>query len=128
VKANRGYISVNKWNMATDRPGVFAGGDAIGEEATAVWAMRAGAKAAMEINKYLGGDGVMIEKVRNESKISSLEVEMKDEIPVQARGTQDMLAYARRKGNFIETELGFKKRIAVSEANRCLHCDYGKYD
>jgi NADH-quinone oxidoreductase subunit F len=128
VKANRGYINVNKWNMTTDRPGVFAGGDAIGEEATAVWAMRSGAKAAMEIDKYLGGDGVMIEKVRSASKISSIAIEMKDEIEIQERGKQNMLAYARRKGSFSETELGFEKQIAVSEASRCLHCDYGKYD
>jgi len=128
VKANRGYISVNKWNMATDRPGVFAGGDAIGEEATVVWAMRSGAKAAMEIDKYLGGDGVMIEKVRVASEISSIPIEMKDEIEVEKRGAQELLAYTTRKGSFSETELGFKKGIAVKEASRCLHCDYGKYD
>jgi NADH-quinone oxidoreductase subunit F len=127
VRANRGYISVNKWNMTTDRPGVFAGGDAIGEEATAVWAMRSGAKAAMEVDKYLGGDGIMIEKVRSDSKISSIAIEMKDEIEVQERGKQDMLAYTRRKGSFGETELGFRKKVAVEEASRCLHCDYGKY-
>ena len=127
VKASRGCIGVNKWNMATDRPGVFAGGDAIGEEATVVWAMRTGAKAAMEIDKYLGGDGIMIEKIRRDAKISSIEVEMKDEIEVRERGKQDMLAYARRKESFSETELGFTKKVAVDEASRCLHCDYGKY-
>jgi NADH-quinone oxidoreductase subunit F len=127
VKANRGCIAVNKWNMATDRPGVFAGGDAIGEEATVVWAMRTGAKAAMEIDKYLGGDGVMIEKIRAASGIASIAVEMKDEIEVRKRGLQGMLAYNRRKGSFGETELGFRKSVAVNEASRCLHCDYGKY-
>jgi hypothetical protein len=81
----------------------------------------------MEIDKYLGGDGVMIEKVRGASGISAIEIEMKDEIEVQERGKQNMLAYAKRKGSFSETELGFKKKIAVDEASRCLHCDYGKY-
>ena len=128
VKANRGTIAVNPWNMTTGRPGVFAGGDAIGEEATVVWAMRTGAKAAMEIDKYLGGDGVMIEKVRTASGISSIPIEIKDEIEVEKRGAQEMLAYRRRKGSFGETELGFKKGVAVKEASRCLHCDYGKYD
>ena len=52
---------------------------------------------------------------------------MKDEIEVQERGRQEMLAYTRRKGSFGETELGFKKQVAVDEASRCLHCDYGKY-
>jgi NADH-quinone oxidoreductase subunit F len=128
VKVNRGCIAVNKWNMATDRPGVFAGGDVIGEEATVVWAMRTGAKAAMEIDKYLGGDGVMIEKARAASGIASIAIEMQDEIEVRERGKQGMLAYSRRKGSFGETELGFRKKVAVDEASRCLHCDYGKYD
>ena len=127
VKADHGSIGVNKWNMATDRPGVFAGGDAIGDEATVVWAMRTGAKAAMEIDKFLGGDGVMIEKVRRDSQITSIPVEMPDEIEVRERGKQVMLAYAKRKESFDETELGFKKKVAIDEASRCLHCDYGKY-
>ena len=38
--------------------------------------MRTGARAAMEIDKYLGGDGIMIEKIRRDAKISSIEVEM----------------------------------------------------
>ena len=127
VKAAHGSIGVNKWNMATDRPGVYAGGDAIGDEATVVWAMRTGAKAAMEIDKFLGGDGVMIEKVRRDSQITSIPVEMPDEIEVRERGKQVMLAYAKRKESFDETELGFKKKVAIDEASRCLHCDYGKY-
>jgi NADH-quinone oxidoreductase subunit F len=126
VKPERGYVSVNKWNMTTARPGVYAGGDAIGDEATVVWAMRTGAKAAMEIDKYLGGDGVMIEKIRRDAKISSIEIEMKEEIDVRERGKQALLAYASRKGSFNETELGFEKAVAVDEASRCLHCDYGK--
>jgi hypothetical protein len=69
----------------------------------------------------------MIERIRRDAKISSIEVEMKDEIEVRERGKQDMLAYAKRKESFSETELGFKKKVAVDEASRCLHCDYGKY-
>ncbi|MBE0555708.1 MAG: hypothetical protein IH628_00620, partial [Proteobacteria bacterium] len=92
-----------------------------------VWAMRTGAKAAMEIDKFLGGDGVMIEKVRRDSRITSIPVEMPDEVQVQERGKQAMLAYTRRQGSFSETELGFKKKVAIDEASRCLHCDYGKY-
>ena len=121
VKANRGCIGVNKWNMATDRPGVFAGGDAIGEEATVVWAMRTGAKAAMEIDKYLGGDGVMIEKVRRDAKISSIAVEMKDEIEVRERGKQDMLAYARRKGASAKPNSASRRRSpSMRQAAACI--------
>ena len=81
----------------------------------------------MEIDKFFGGDGVMIEKVRRDSQITSIPVEMPDEIPIRERGKQVMLAYAKRKGSFDETELGFKKKAAIDEASRCLHCDYGKY-
>ena len=88
---------------------------------------RTGAKAAMEIDKFLGGDGVMIEEVRRDSQITAIPVEMPDEIEVRERGKQAMLAYAKRKESFSETELGFKKKVAIDEASRCLHCDYGKY-
>jgi hypothetical protein len=80
----------------------------------------------MEIDKYLGGDGVMIEKARKEFGVTEIPVEMPDEIPVAARAAQDMLPVDKR-GGFDETELGFDKAAAVSEASRCLHCDFGKY-
>ena len=50
----RGYISAND-DLATSKPGVFAGGDIVTGGATVILAMGAGRKAAKSINKYLMG-------------------------------------------------------------------------
>lgn len=48
-----GRIIVNPETMMTTRPGVFAGGDIAGGEATVIAAMRMGKKAALNIDKML---------------------------------------------------------------------------
>jgi glutamate synthase (NADPH/NADH) small chain len=50
----RGYISAND-DLATSKPGVFAGGDIVTGGATVILAMGAGRKAAKSINEYLKG-------------------------------------------------------------------------
>jgi heterodisulfide reductase subunit A len=58
--ANHG-LKVSRWNsievdpetMATDRPGVFAGGDVVSGPATVVEAIAAGHRAALGIDRYL---------------------------------------------------------------------------
>ncbi|HOX28200.1 MAG TPA: NADH-quinone oxidoreductase subunit NuoF, partial [bacterium] len=127
VEVERGWkIVVNPYTMATARPGVYAGGDVIGEEATVVWAMRNGAKAAIEIDKYLGGDGVMFNSVRKDSKIDEIPVQAEEEFVEIPRVAQKELAVSKRKGNFEEVELGYDAKKVVAEAKRCLRCDYGK--
>jgi glutamate synthase (NADPH/NADH) small chain len=48
-----GLITVDTETMATSRPGVFAGGDAVTGPSLVVTAMRAGRKAAQSIDAYL---------------------------------------------------------------------------
>jgi glutamate synthase (NADPH/NADH) small chain len=55
-------LETNKWgcivaddNMATSRPGVYAGGDAVTGAATVILAMGAGKIAAAAIDKYIKG-------------------------------------------------------------------------
>ena len=49
---SRGCLVADE-NMATTRPGVFAGGDAVTGAATVILAMGAGKKAAVSIDKYI---------------------------------------------------------------------------
>lgn len=124
-KSDRGFIVVNPYTLETDRPGVFAGGDAIGVEATVISAVRTGIKAAMEIDKFLGGDGRIVEKVRTESRISAIPFEIEEEVEEKPRSKQDTLPVEKRKKSFDEVELGLSEKQAVREAERCLHCDLG---
>ncbi|MEW6230084.1 MAG: FAD-dependent oxidoreductase, partial [Bacillota bacterium] len=52
----RGLVSVNPANLATGRPGVFAGGDAVSGPATVVEAVGSGFRAAQAIDRYLSGE------------------------------------------------------------------------
>src|SRR4030042_2052173 len=56
---SRGAFLVDPENLATETPGVFAGGDNVRAPASAVEATADGQKAAMAIDRFLGGDGLL---------------------------------------------------------------------
>jgi glutamate synthase (NADPH/NADH) small chain len=56
-----GGIIVDEDTMATSKPGVYAGGDAVTGAATVILAMGAGKKAAAAIDAYLNGKPVETE-------------------------------------------------------------------
>ena len=53
---DRGLIAIDKDTQQTEMPGVFAGGDAANGPATVIEAIAAGRRAAISIDKYIGGD------------------------------------------------------------------------
>ena len=122
----RSTVSVNPYTFATSRRGVFAGGDAIDGEGTVIFAMKTGMKAALEIDKFLGGDGKLVEAVRRRTGIDEMTPPHGDVIPVTDREKERSLSLEDRKENFQETELGFDQAGAIREADRCLRCDFGK--
>ena len=122
----RETVSVDPYTYATSRQGVFAGGDAVEGEGTVIFAMQTGMKAALEIDKYLGGDGKLVEAVRRQTGIDDITPSQGDIIEVADREKEQCLSLEERKDNFRETELGFDEAGAVREAARCLRCDFGK--
>jgi NADPH-dependent glutamate synthase beta subunit-like oxidoreductase len=64
VETKRGnVIAAHSETFATSRAGVFAGGDAVTGPLTVTHAIAAGRKAASAIDKYLGGSGIVEEKL-----------------------------------------------------------------
>ncbi len=59
LPVERGLIAIDKATQKTEMKGVFAGGDAANGPATVIEAIAAGRRAAISIDKYLGGDGVL---------------------------------------------------------------------
>jgi NADPH-dependent glutamate synthase beta subunit-like oxidoreductase/CO/xanthine dehydrogenase FAD-binding subunit len=59
VPADQGRLAADEETGATSRPGVFAGGDAVGGSATVVAAIADGRRAALGIDRYLGGRGIL---------------------------------------------------------------------
>ncbi|MFO7964038.1 MAG: NADH-quinone oxidoreductase subunit NuoF [Desulfobacterales bacterium] len=124
--SERSTICVNPYTYATNRPGVFAGGDAIDGPGTVIFAMETGMKAALAIDRYLGGNGAIVEEVRRRTGIDEMPPPHGDIIAVTERAQERCLSLEARRGNFRETELGFDEAAAVREAARCLRCDFGK--
>lgn len=116
-------VVVDSQTMTTSRKGVFSAGDAVTGPASVVEAVRTGKQAAVSIDKYLGGKGILpipevkvkeptarhtfLERWRREAK----RVEMPT-LPVE-----------KRLHGFDEVELGLTKEMAIAEGQRCWRCD-----
>jgi NADH-quinone oxidoreductase subunit F len=108
--------------LATGVPGIFSGGDSVRGPASAVEATGDGQKAAMAIDRLLGGDGRLPNKYRDRlkgTKVSYDEEAYADEHP---RLAMSEVPLTDRYHNFKEVERGYTARLAVEEAKRCLHC------
>ncbi|MCL5256345.1 MAG: FAD-dependent oxidoreductase [Chloroflexi bacterium] len=121
---NRGLIMADRRTMATQRPGVFAGGDAVTGPATVIQAIAAGAKAAKSMVRYLKGEELFIspglpDKTRPPEADSWSPAE-----GGTARSRMPELDPERRKRDFREVETGLTRQSAVREAGRCLRCDW----
>lgn len=118
----QGAIEVDPNTLATNFPGVFAGGDAV-NVATVVEAMAVGKKAAISIDRYLSG--VDLEEGHWPQARQALEVE-EEKIPrfVERRQRRKMprLPLGERVSSINEVELGFAQEVAIDEAKRCLNC------
>ncbi|WP_243311965.1 FAD-dependent oxidoreductase [Fundidesulfovibrio agrisoli] len=118
-------IQINTATMATDRSGVFAGGDAAQGPATVVEAIRDGKRAAYAIDAHLRGaafDPAQVEpRPRWERELlcsphgCGWSEHARPEIP--------MVPVAGRSLNFDQVELGLDQAMAENEARRCLRCD-----
>lgn len=111
-------------HLATNIPGIFAGGDAVTGPASVIEAIAAGKKAAVSIDCYLTG------KVYPGEKPPLPLAEMDDpvlkyhlrEVEKEERVLMPMLDADDRSGCFKEVHLGLGKEEAVREARRCLTC------
>ncbi len=113
-------LEVNSETLATSREGVFAAGDAVSGPASVVEAMAAGKKAAIAIDKYLGGQGILpVEDIKIEVKGQAPE-EIMDE---RKRVEMPCLSLEQSLRGFDEVELGLTEEMAKAEGERCWSCD-----
>ncbi len=115
-----GTLAADPETLATELPGVFAGGDAVSGPATAIKAIAAGKRAAESIHRYLQGEPL----ARPEKGLPVVPYEEVDlrRAHKQARASMPKLAPETRIADFAEVELGFSQEQAVAEALRCLNC------
>ena len=113
-------LEVDPDTLATSKEGVFAGGDAVSGPASVIDAIADGRQAAISIDQYLGGDG-MIEEVLVPPEVVPAPVKIEEEekrrVPIPS------LPIDERLRGFTEVELGYTQAMATEEAKRCLRCD-----
>jgi len=123
VKVNKGgVLYADPDTCETEIRGVFAGGDVVSGPSSVIEAIAIGRQAAMAIDKYLGGKGLIEEKFAAPEDVSGL-TEMVEEEEEKHRPPMPVLSLNRRLQGFSLVELGFSEVTAKEEAQRCLRCD-----
>jgi len=130
-------LALSKWGiaadpktLATNLPGVFAGGDAVSGPDLAVRAVAAGKLAAVAIHQYLAGQKVvgtppLASVMMGKLSEAELAVLLRD-IEQAPRAPMPHLPLEARRTTFDEVELGFSLETATRESRRCLGCGCGK--
>ncbi len=118
-----GTTEVNSVTYATERDGVFAGGDLQTGPWVAIGAIGAGKEAAESILRYIEGHDMAEgrEPVVNENPVYR---PIPEDEPAVERARMPELAVNKRQGNFDEVELGYAEDEGRAEAVRCLNCGY----
>ena len=121
-----GTIIADPETLACQRPGVFAGGDAVSGTAFVIEAVAHGHRAAASIHHYLSGEEpsplkpplpvVKMAPEDAEERMRELELSREERLGVPA------LPVAERRLTFEEVELGYTEEMAQAEAARCLQC------
>ncbi len=122
VKTGRANTISTDDNLATSKPGVWAGGDAVTGPDSVIRAIAAGRTAASSIDKYLGGDGVIDEELTGERQIGMCTGITAEGFAGQKRVKMPFLPPDKVTDNFIEVETGLPEDGTVAEGKRCLQC------
>jgi NADPH-dependent glutamate synthase beta subunit-like oxidoreductase len=118
-----GTTEVDSVTFATERDGVFAGGDLQTGPWVAIGAIGAGKEAAESILRYIEGRDMAEGREPIIYEDPCYRPIPEDE-PVMQRASMPELALDKRQGNFNEVELGYEEAAGQAEASRCLNCGY----
>jgi len=115
----RGTVAVDPETLATSRDGLFAGGDVTTGGSTVIEAIGHGQRAAVAIDRRLGGPGLLPPDVSlTMYRASDAELEA-----APPRPEEEMVSPAERVVDFREVARGLSPAKACAEAARCLRCD-----
>jgi heterodisulfide reductase subunit A len=120
-------FEISKWDtfvvdpvtLATNIPGIFAGGDAVSGPSTVIEAIEAGKQAAISIDRFL--QGLDLRKGR-EKVLKEVKEPPTRRVKYLERSKMPKLSLEQRRLNFNEVELGLSEEQVQKEAERCLGC------
>lgn len=123
--SSAGAIQVNPETLATDREGVFAGGDAVTGPATVTEAMAAGKIAAESIHRYLRGvpGGRKYEVTKPNIYVEPLKLSAKEIEKIAKMSVAKSSEKPSDKKAKVTPAACLNREAAIAEAKRCLRCD-----
>jgi len=117
-----GTIKVDPVSQNTTAGEVFAGGDCVTGPSSVIDAIAAGQKAAVSIDKLLGGTG----QLPQDTGFSFAKPDEDALAQAPPRCEEKVIAPEQCKRGFAEVVLGLDREQALAEAGRCLRCDLEK--
>jgi formate dehydrogenase beta subunit len=127
VKTGRGNTITTDKVMATSKPKVWACGDAVTGPDFVIGAIAAGRTAASSIDRYLGGDGQIEERLTDEREIGMCAGITAEGFAGMKRVVMPCLPVNKVTGSFIEVETGLPEDGTIAEGQRCLQCGIRMY-
>jgi heterodisulfide reductase subunit A2 len=120
IKTTRGgWFVVDPITLATDEPGIFAGGDGVTGPRSAVEAINHGHQAAISIERYL--TGMDLKQGREKPKEEPAPVP-EGKHKKKKRVSLHTIPLEQRISTFNEMTLGYTEEEAKAESERCLDC------
>ncbi len=121
-----GTLRVDENTLATNIPGIFAGGDFTTGPTFVIRAIASGRRAALAVDKYLRGDEsrVLIPDEKTTEGVEPARLAQEEET-VELTGRMELPQESpqERVADFREVEGGYSEAQAWEEARRCLRCD-----
>jgi len=123
-----GTFQVDTKTLETNRPGIFAGGDAARGPGALIEAIADGRRAALSIDRYLRQEPLLNNRDLNPLPTARPTDEdlardlARYDVSVDGRETMPTAPAIERIRDFREVELGLSEQQAISEAKRCLRC------
>jgi NADPH-dependent glutamate synthase beta subunit-like oxidoreductase/NAD-dependent dihydropyrimidine dehydrogenase PreA subunit len=119
------FVQVEAGTLATDKAGVFAGGDMVTGPASIIDAISQGRLAAESIDKFLGGSGKIDQELAPpEQDVMVVDYQAGDE----KRVVMPCISLDERTCSFAAVEAGLSNDMAIREAERCRGCDARQFE
>jgi formate dehydrogenase beta subunit len=120
--SSSGMIQIDEKTLATKMDKVYAGGDVASGSASVIEAIAMGRKAAIEIDKAIGGDGDIEERLVEREPVEHCigKVENFDKLERRLPAIRNP---EERSTSFCAIEETFTSEDARAEAARCFSCD-----
>ncbi len=115
------YIKVNE-QQETNVEGIFGAGDSSTGTKSVIEAIAGGRRSAQAIDKYLGGDGYILELLTDPETVSPF-IGCESDFAKRERHPANILDPVCRSKCFDEVERTWTAETAENEAARCLQCD-----